>query len=103
MVFGFHIRKWYSWLKPSSSSYCQDCSMFALTQQVGYFLRFLYSLKEVTGILCHDFGPVRKKRWVKYFSRRIEKRQMHKAAAQIMFSYRLNQRLLPNHRYEVTL
>lgn len=45
MVFGFHIRKWYSWLKPSSSSYCQDGSMFALTQQVGYFLRFFIFFK----------------------------------------------------------
>lgn len=67
--------------------------MFALTQQVGYFRRFLYPLKQVTGILYHDFGPVRKKWWEKYLSRRIEKRQMHKAAAHIMFSYRLNQRL----------
>lgn len=78
--------------------------MFALTQQVGYFRRFLYPLKQVTGILYHDFGPVRKKKVGKVlFLRIIEKRQMHKAAAQIMFSYRLNQRLLPNHRYEVTL
>lgn len=31
------------------------------------FSAFLYPLKQVTGILYHDFGPVRKKRWVKYF------------------------------------
>lgn len=54
-------------MKPSPSSDWQDGGMFALTQQVGYFRRFLYPLKQVTGILYHDFGPVLKKRWVKYF------------------------------------